>query len=346
MKSKPCILVTGGTGYIGSHTAVTLIQAGFEVVVIDNLSNSYHEVIDRIETITRIRPAFYRVDMRDARSLNEVFSMHRLDAVIHFAALKAVGESVDQPLLYYHNNLVSLLHLISACRLHKTDKLVFSSSCTVYGQPGHLPVTENTPVQKPYSPYGNTKKIAEEILNDCSGPSSLNVISLRYFNPCGAHQSALLGEFPIGKPNNLMPVITQTAAGLIPQFEVFGMDYATPDGSCIRDYIHITDLADAHAKALQRLLQKKNETAFEVFNVGTGHGISVMEMIHAFERLTGIQLNYKISGRRAGDIEQIWADTSRAEKVLGWKAKLTLDDMILTSWNWQKQLSLKTAQTK
>ncbi len=346
MSSKPCILVTGGTGFIGSHTAVALMQSGFEVVIIDNLSNSYHEVIDRIDTIAGIRPAFHRVDMRDDYALNEIFSLHRINAVIHFAALKAVGESVEQPLLYYHNNLVSLLNLINACQQHKIDKLVFSSSCTVYGQPDHLPVTENTPVQNPHSPYGNTKKISEEILFDCSGASSLNIVSLRYFNPCGAHESGLIGEFPIGKPNNLMPVITQTAAGFIPQFEVFGNDYNTPDGSCIRDYIHITDLAEAHVKALERLIHKKYQSAFEVFNVGTGRGISVLEMVNAFERLTGIKLNYKISGRRAGDIEQIWADTSKAEKMLGWKSKLTLDDMILTAWKWQQQLTHKTVHTK
>lgn len=344
MSSKPCILVTGGTGFIGSHTAVALINAGFETVIIDNLSNSFHEVIDRIDTITGKRPAFHRVDMRDDLAMNEVFSLHRFDAVIHFAALKAVGESVEQPLLYYHNNLVTLLNLINSCRHHKVDKLVFSSSCTVYGQPDHLPVTENTPVKKPQSPYGNTKKISEEILSDCS--AILNVISLRYFNPCGAHESALIGEFPIGKPNNLMPVITQTAAGIIPQLEVFGNDYNTPDGSCIRDYIHITDLSDAHVKALERLIRKQNENSFEIFNVGTGQGISVLEMVSAFERLTGSKLNYKISGRRTGDIEQIWADTSKAEKVLGWKSKFTLDEMILTAWKWQQQLTHKTIQTK
>ncbi len=346
MNSKPCILVTGGTGFIGSHTAVALLQAGFETVIIDNLSNSYHEVIDRIDTITGTRPAFHRVDMRDDQSLNEIFSLHQFDAVIHFAALKAVSDSVDQPLLYYHNNLVSLLNLINACMQHKTDKLVFSSSCTVYGQPEQLPVTENTPVQKPHSPYGNTKKISEEILRDCSAASLLNVISLRYFNPCGAHDTGLIGEFPIGKPNNLMPVITQTAAGIIPQFEIFGNNYNTPDGSCIRDYIHISDLADAHVKALERLIRKQNDSCFEVFNVGTGTGISVLEMVNAFERLTGIKLKHTISGRRAGDIEQIWADTSKAENVLGWKAKLTLDDMILTAWKWQQQLTQKTVYTK
>lgn len=346
MSATPCILVTGGTGFIGSHTAVALLQNGYEVVIIDNLSNSYHEVIDRIESITGKRPVFYRTDMRDDHALNEVFSLHRIDAVIHFAALKAVGESVEQPLLYYHNNLVSLLNLINACQQYKTDKLVFSSSCTVYGQPDHLPVTENTKVQKPQSPYGNTKKISEEILSDCASSSSLNVVSLRYFNPCGAHDSGMIGEFPIGKPNNLMPVITQTAAGILPHFEVFGNDYNTPDGSCIRDYIHITDLADAHAKALQRLMQKNNQSAFEVFNIGTGKGISVLEMVYAFERLTGMKLNYKISGRRAGDIEQIWADTSKAEKILGWKAKHTLDDMILSAWKWQQQLTHKTVHTK
>lgn len=346
MNTKPCILVTGGTGFIGSHTSVALMQAGFKIVIIDNLSNSSFEVIDRIESITGKRPAFHRVDMRNEQALNEVFSLHPFDAIIHFAALKAVGESVDQPLLYYHNNILSLLNLMNACEQHKVNKLVFSSSCTVYGQPDRLPVTEETPVQKPNSPYGNTKKISEEILCDCANASSLNVISLRYFNPCGAHESALIGEFPIGKPNNLMPVITQTAAGIIPQFEVFGNDYSTPDGSCIRDYIHITDLADAHVKALERLLQHKTADPFEVFNVGTGKGISVLEMVNAFERLTGIKLNYKISGRRAGDIEQIWADTSKAEKILGWKSKFTLDDMIASSWKWQQHLTRKTVHTK
>lgn len=346
MNSKPCILVTGGTGFIGSHTSVTLMNAGFDVVIVDNLSNSYLEVIDRLESIVGKRPAFHRIDLRDNEALNEVFSLYRIDAVVHFAALKAVGESVEQPLLYYHNNLVSLLNLINACDQHKVDKLVFSSSCTVYGQPDRLPVTENTPVQKPQSPYGNTKKISEEILSDCSEALSLNVISLRYFNPCGAHESALIGEFPIGKPNNLIPVITQTAAGIIAEFEIYGSDYNTTDGSCIRDFIHITDLADAHVKALERLIQKRNDSSFEVFNVGTGQGISVMEIVNAFERLTGIKLNYRVSGRRAGDIEQIWADTSEAEKVLGWKSKLTLDDMILTAWKWQQQLTHKSVHTR
>jgi UDP-glucose 4-epimerase len=338
MPTKPSVLVTGGTGFIGSNMAVALIQSGWKVVIIDNLSNSYYEVIERIEEITGIRPVFHRIDMRDIQELNSVFQLHRFDAVIHFAALKAVGDSVSQPLLYYHNNLVSLLNLIQCCEQHKVDRIVFSSSCTVYGQPDSLPVTESSPVRQPASPYGNTKKIAEEILRDCALAENLRVISLRYFNPCGAHESGLLGEFPIGKPNNLMPLIMQTAAGINPFLEVYGADYNTPDGTCIRDFIHISDLAGAHLKAAERLLQNKNQDRFEVFNVGTGVGISVLQMINAAERITGIKINYKISARRPGDIEQIWADTSKAEKVLEWKAKYDLDEMIKTAWKWQQHL--------
>ncbi len=341
MRRKNCILVTGGTGYIGSHTVVELIGSGYEVVIVDNLSNSYAEVIDRMETITGIRPYFHRVDMRHEQALNEVFALHHFDAVIHFAALKAVGQSVSHPLLYYHNNLVSLLHLIECCRQYHIVKLVFSSSCTVYGQPDRLPVTEDTPVQRPCSPYGNTKKISEEILSDCTISQPLHVISLRYFNPCGAHESGLLGEFPIGEPTNLMPVMTQTAAGLLPGFEVFGTDYNTPDGSCIRDYIHISDLARAHVVALERLLANKQDAPFEVFNIGTGKGISVLQMIQTFERLTGKTLNYRLAGRRPGDVEQIWADPSRAARILGWKSEFSLDDMILSAWKWQQQLTHK-----
>ncbi|MCC6383678.1 MAG: UDP-glucose 4-epimerase GalE [Bacteroidia bacterium] len=341
MKSKAVILVTGGTGYIGSHTVIELLQSDFEVVIVDNLSNSFAESVDRINMITDKKPVFYKADLCDSSQVSQIFDKHQFDAVIHFAALKAVGESVEKPLFYYRNNLISLLNLLQACKMYKVNQLVFSSSCTVYGQPDCLPVTEDTPVSQPHSPYGNTKKISEEILFDCSHSSDLKVIALRYFNPCGAHPSGLIGEFPAEKPNNLMPVITQAAAGLLKFFEVYGDDYDTPDGSCIRDYIHVTDLARAHVKAIDRLTTGDSKSKFEIFNVGIGQGISVFQMIQTFERLTGIRLNYKISTRRSGDIARIWADTSKAEKELGWKAKFTLDDMINTAWKWQQNLISK-----
>lgn len=337
------ILVTGGTGYIGSHTAVELINEGFEVVIIDNLSNSELSVLDGIENITGTRPVFEQFDLVDEAKVQDFFQRHNdISAMIHFAANKAVGESVAKPLMYYRNNLMSLINLLQAMPLFGIENMVFSSSCTVYGQPDTLPVDESAPVQKPESPYGNTKKISEEIIRDTiKAVESINAISLRYFNPIGAHESALIGELPRGVPNNLVPYITQTAAGLRQQLEVYGDDYNTPDGSAIRDYIHVVDLAKAHVIAVQRLLQNKNKERYEFFNLGTGNGFSVLEVIQSFEKVTRQKLNYKIVDRRPGDVEQIWADTTIANQVLGWKAEKSLDEMMASAWKWQLQLDQK-----
>jgi len=342
MKKK--ILVTGGTGYIGSHTTVELINEGYEVVIIDNLYNSDAEVADRIQQITSVRPHLEVFDLCDRERLNTFFRSHRdIAAVIHFAAYKAVGESVHKPLDYYRNNLVSLINLLGEMKLNAAGNLVFSSSCTVYGQPEKLPVTESAPLQPATSPYGNTKQVGEAIIKDATvaGPD-LKAISLRYFNPIGAHPSALIGERPRGVPENLVPYITQTAYGLRDELRVFGDDYDTPDGSCIRDYLHVTDLAKAHVVAVNRLINGKNKNAYEIFNLGTGTGVSVLEAIKSFERVTGIKVKYRITGRRAGDIEKIWADPSFANSELGWKTLSTLDEAMKTAWDWEKEIRKKS----
>jgi UDP-glucose 4-epimerase len=341
MKNR--IIVTGGTGYIGSHTAVELLEEGFEVILIDNLYNSEAEVADRIGQITGTRPQLGIFDICDNAKLGKFLSDNgNIDAIIHFAAYKAVGESVQKPLEYYRNNLVSLMNLLGMMKEKNILNLVFSSSCTVYGQPEKLPVTEEAPLQPAMSPYGNTKQIGEEIIRDTiAAYENLAAVSLRYFNPIGAHPSALIGELPRGVPENLVPYITQTAYGLRKELKVFGNDYNTPDGSCIRDYLHVVDLAKAHVTAVKRLLEKKNKKRYEVFNLGTGKGVSVLEAISSFERVTGIKLNYSITGRRAGDIEQIWADPSFANKELGWKTRSTLDECMKTAWEWEKAVRSK-----
>jgi len=342
MKRK--ILVTGGTGYIGSHTAVELIEDGFEVVIIDNLYNSEAVVADRIKEITGIKPQLEVFDLCDQEKLNTFFRKNsNIAAVIHFAAYKAVGESVNKPNEYYRNNLVSLINLLDAMKIFHVPHIVFSSSCTVYGQPEKLPVTEDAPMQPAISPYGNTKQIGEEIIRDsCTADKNIKAISLRYFNPIGAHPSGLIGELPRGVPENLVPFITQTAAGLRDELKVFGDDYDTPDGSCIRDYLHVVDLAKAHVIAVKRLIEGKNKNTYEIFNLGTGKGVSVLEAIKSFEKVTGIKLKYTITGRRAGDIEKIWADPSFANKELGWKTLLTLDEAMKTAWQWEKNIRKKT----
>ncbi len=338
MKQK--ILVTGGTGYIGSHTAVELIGDGYEVVIIDNLFNSEAEVIDRIGQITGVKPELAVFDICDEEKLKAFFNEHNnIKGIIHFAAYKAVGESVNKPLDYYRNNLLSLIRLLESMRTFGIPVFVFSSSCTVYGQPEKLPVSENSPVQPAVSPYGNTKQIGEEIIRDTvAADNKIKAIALRYFNPIGAHPSALIGELPRGVPENLVPYITQTAYGLRKEVKVFGDDYDTSDGSCIRDYLHVVDLAKAHVAAVKRLIENKNKTNYEVFNLGTGKGVSVLEAIKSFEHVTGIKLNYKITGRRAGDIEKIWADPTLANKELGWKTVSTLDESMRTAWEWEKYI--------
>jgi UDP-glucose 4-epimerase len=341
MKKK--ILVTGGTGYIGSHTTVELISEGFDVVIIDNLYNSEAEVISRIFEITGVRPLLEVMDLCDKEKLDLFFKENRdISAVIHFAAYKAVGESVNKPLDYYRNNLLSLINILDAMRLYGIPGLVFSSSCTVYGQPKKLPVTEDAPLQPATSPYGNTKQICEEIIRDTVfSDININAISLRYFNPIGAHQSALIGELPGGVPENLVPYITQTAYGLREELKVFGDDYDTPDGSCIRDYLHVVDLAKAHVVSVKRLVEGKNKTNYEVFNLGTGTGVSVLEAIKSFEKVSGIKVKYRIAARRAGDIEKIWADPSLANRELGWKTVSTLDEAMKTAWDWEKNFRNK-----
>ncbi|HEX2974415.1 MAG TPA: UDP-glucose 4-epimerase GalE [Bacteroidales bacterium] len=341
MKKK--ILVTGGTGYIGSHTAVELINEGYDVVIIDNLYNSEAEVVDRIQTITGIRPALEIFDLCDKTKVEDFFRKYNdIAAVIHFAAYKAVGESVNKPLQYYRNNLVSLMNLLEAMKESGSGNFVFSSSCTVYGQPLVLPVTEDSPLQPATSPYGNTKQIGESIIRDTTAAEkNIKAIALRYFNPIGAHPSSLIGELPRGVPENLVPYITQTAIGLRDELKVFGNDYDTPDGSCIRDYLHVVDLAKAHVVAVNRLIGGKNKKDFEVFNLGTGKGVSVLEAIKSFERVSGVKLKHKIVGRRPGDIEKIWADPSFANKELGWKTLSSLDDSMKTAWDWEKKIRNK-----
>lgn len=334
------ILVTGGTGYIGSHTVVELQQNGYEVVIADNLCNSNEGVLDGIGRITGVRPQFERLDLTDEGKVRELFARHRdIGAVIHFAALKAVGESVQKPLEYYRNNLNSLMNVLTSMRESGVKHLVFSSSCTVYGQADVLPVTEHTPRKPAESPYGNTKTMCEDILRDVAKvEQGMNLLALRYFNPIGAHPSACIGELPNGVPNNLIPYLTQTVAGIREQLSVFGDDYHTPDGSAIRDYIDVVDLARAHVVAIRRLLDGKNKVNYEYFNIGTGKGLSVLELIRAFERATGEKVNYKITGRRAGDIEQVWADTTLANTELGWKAEVPIEETLANAWKWQKHL--------
>ncbi len=336
------ILVTGGTGYIGSHTVVELQAKGYDVVIADNLSNSFENVVDQIESISGKRPIFEQIDLIDQAKAADFFQRHSdIEAVIHFAAYKAVGESVEDPLKYYRNNLFSLVNILQGMKDNDIKYIVFSSSCTVYGQPEVLPVKEDAPVQKAMSPYGNTKQISEEVITDLQAVSNINGILLRYFNPIGAHESALIGELPLGVPNNLMPFITQTAIGIREELKVFGDDYNTPDGTAIRDYIHVVDLAQAHVVAVDRLTAHKNKKPLEIFNLGTGNGYSVLEVINSFEKSTGKKLNYKIVGRRAGDVEQVWADTQFANEELGWKAKKSIDEMTLSAWNWELALKEK-----
>lgn len=338
MKQK--ILVTGGTGYIGSHTAVELIEDGYEVVIIDNLYNSEAGVIDRIGQITGVKPELAVFDICDAEKLKAFFEKHNdISGIIHFAAYKAVGESVNKPLDYYRNNLLSLINLLESMKTFGIPVFVFSSSCTVYGQPEKLPVSEHSPIQPAVSPYGNTKQIGEEIIRDTvAADKNIKAIALRYFNPIGAHPSALIGELPRGVPENLVPYITQTAYGLRKELKVFGDDYNTPDGSCIRDYLHVVDLAKAHVTAVKRLVENKNKANYEIFNLGTGKGVSVLEAIKSFEHVTGIKLNYQITGRRAGDIEKIWADPTLANKELGWRTVSSLDESMRTAWKWEKYI--------
>lgn len=334
------IIVTGGLGYIGSHTVVELQLAGFEVIIIDNLSNSSEEVLQGIKNITGILPTFKELDLRDKQATISFFQKYEsIHGIIHFAASKAVGESVKNPLLYYENNLSTLITVLQQIQHKKDISFIFSSSCTVYGQAGKMPISENAPIQQAYSPYGNTKQIGEEILKDTAKiAEGLQVISLRYFNPIGAHASTEIGELPDGVPQNLVPFITQTAIGLRKELAVFGNDYPTEDGTCIRDYIHVVDLAKAHVTALTRLLEKANETSFEVFNIGTGKGSSVLEVIESFERVSHQKLNYKIVERREGDVISAYADTTKANTILGWKATSTLDEAMLSAWKWEQKI--------
>ena len=338
MKGK--ILVTGGTGYIGSHTVVELQAAGYEVVIIDNLSNSNREVLDGIEKISGIRPVFVEADCTDMAALTKLFDENPgINGIINFAASKAVGESVQTPLLYYRNNLVTLINLLELMPKYGTKGIVFSSSCTVYGEPDVNPVDETAPIKKATSPYGNTKQISEEIITDyITSGAPIKSILLRYFNPVGAHPSAEIGELPNGVPQNLIPFLTQTAIGIRKELSVFGNDYNTPDGSCIRDFINVVDLAKAHVKALERMLEDKSEEKLEVFNLGTGVGLSVLELINAFETSTGVKVPHKIVGRREGDIEKVWANPDRANNVLGWKATTSIEDTMRSAWNWQLRL--------
>jgi len=334
------IFVTGGAGYIGSHTVVELVSAGYEVVLVDNFSNSSPEVLQGMETITGVKPTFVEADCSDISAMRQLFSAHPgIQGIIHFAALKAVGESVEKPLQYYHNNLLSTINMLAMMNEFKVKNLVFSSSCTVYGQPDELPVTEHSPMKPALSPYGNTKKICEDIIRDAvTANPDIRAIALRYFNPIGAHSSARIGEQPRGKPDNLVPFITQTAAGVRSKLQIFGDDYNSPDGTAIRDYFHVVDLAKAHILAVERLMSGRNRSNFEVFNVGSGRGVTVLEIVRAFMAVTGVNVPYEIVGRRVGDIEKVWADTSLAHKELGWKPLSSLEDALLSAWRWEKRL--------
>lgn len=330
------ILVTGGTGYIGSHTVVELQAKGHEVIIVDNLSNSTIDVLDNIAKISGIKPLFEKFDLTDKDKTTSFFKLHNdIKGVIHFAAFKAVGESVELPLKYYRNNLVSLINILQGMIDNNISDIVFSSSCTVYGQPEILPAKEDTPVQKAVSPYGNTKQISEEMILDTAQNNNIQGILLRYFNPIGAHETALIGELPLGIPNCLMPYITQTAIGKRPFLRVWGSDYNTPDGTAIRDYIHVVDLAKAHVVAVERMIGQRMKKKVEIFNLGTGNGFSVLEVIKSFESTSGVKLKYEIMDRRPGDIEKVWADTEFANKELGWKAEKTLDEMTLSAWKWE-----------
>ncbi len=332
-------MVTGGAGYIGSHTSVVLQEAGYEVLIIDNLSNARADVPHRIAGISGIQPAFIKADLCNEKDLDYCFDRHPdIAGVIHFAAYKSVGESSAFPLKYYHNNLAGTINLLKAMQQANCRNLVFSSSCTVYGQPDQLPVSEEAPLKEAFSPYGNTKRICEEIIRDQAGASSLQAIALRYFNPIGAHHSAQIGELPVGIPNNLVPYLTQTAAGKRERLKVFGRDYNTHDGTGIRDYIHVVDLAEAHLEAIRRLLEQKNKEAFEVFNLGTGTGYSVLDIINTFEKVSGVRVRHEFTDRRAGDIESVWADPSKANRYLGWKARLGLEEMLRSAWAWEQLL--------
>src|SRR5574343_171652 len=336
------ILVTGGLGFIGSHTVVELQNEGFEVVAIDNLSNSSIDVLDGIERITQKKPLFENIDLRDKLAVQDFFKKHQdIAGVIHFAASKAVGESVENPLLYYENNINSLVYLLQELQKKPESYFIFSSSCTVYGQAEKMPITENAPIQQAMSPYGNTKQIGEEIITDVAKVSNINSILLRYFNPIGAHDSAEIGELPIGVPQNLVPFITQTAYGLREKLAVFGNDYPTIDGTAVRDYIHVVDLAKAHVVALKRLLNKQNTDKVETFNLGTGKGSSVLEVIKAFEKVSGQKLNYQIVGRREGDITEAYANTEKANSILGWKTALSLEDALASAWKWENKVRNK-----
>jgi len=334
------ILVTGGLGFIGSHTVVELQSNGYEVIIIDDLSNSSIDILNRITSITGTKPQFEQLDLKEKKKVSEFFQKHNdIQGVIHFAASKAVGESVDNPLMYYENNINTLVYVLQELKKIEHSNFIFSSSCTVYGQADELPITENAPVKKAESPYGNTKQIGEEIIMDtCKINAQMKAIALRYFNPIGAHESANIGELPIGVPQNLVPFITQTAIGLRKQLSVFGDDYPTEDGTCIRDYIHVVDLAKAHVVALERLLKNENSENYETFNLGTGTGSSVLEVIKSFERVSGLKLNYKIADRRAGDIIAAYADTNKANNILGWKTQLTLDDAMTSAWKWEQNI--------
>lgn len=340
---KHKILVAGGAGYIGSHTAVELLQAGFDVLIVDNLSNSTTESIDGIEAITGIRPEFIEADCTDIKAMEKIFeNAGHIDGVIDFAASKAVNESVRKPLLYYRNNLVTLLNLLELMQKYKVGGIVFSSSCTVYGEPDRNPVDETAPIKKATSPYGNTKQISEEIIADAvKSGAGFRSILLRYFNPVGAHPSALIGELPNGVPQNLIPYLTQTAIGVRDELKVFGNDYPTPDGSCIRDFINVVDLARAHVIAMKRIVDNKMESDVETFNLGTGEGVSVLELINTFEKATGVKVPYSIAPRREGDIVKVWADPTRANNVLGWKAATSLADTMVSAWKWQLHLREK-----
>lgn len=337
---KKMILVTGGTGYIGSHTVVELINEGYDAVIVDNLSNSSIDVLDGIEKITGIRPAFEQFDLTDQPKVEAFFEKYSgIEAIIHFAASKAVGESVQKPLLYYRNNLVALMNILEAMKKYGTTNFVFSSSCTVYGEPDSLPVTEASPIKEASSPYGNTKQISEAIIRDTLKVNKeLKAIALRYFNPIGAHSSALIGELPLGVPANLIPFITQTAAGIREKLSIFGDDYETPDGTCIRDYIHVVDLAKAHVHAIKRMIEGNNKTNFEVFNIGTGRGLSVLELVKTFEKVNNVPVNFQIVGRREGDIVAVYADTTLANNELGWKSESSVEETLKSAWDWEKRL--------
>ena len=340
MKTKHKVLVTGGLGFIGSHTAVELIQAGYEVVIVDDLSNSQLFILDNIKKITGILPVFYRVNMLEKENLVKVFAAEKnITAVVHFAASKAAGESVVKPIKYFKNNLFSLITLLECMETFGVRTIVFSSSATVYGEADELPVTENTAFMKSLSAYGSTKQMGEDILEKVATTRSIHSISLRYFNPVGAHPSALLGELPIGTPNNLMPCVTQTVAGLRKELVVFGNDYATPDGTCIRDYVHVVDLAKAHVKSCNRLLDDSKKNNYEVYNIGTGNGISVLQIIEAFEKNNEVKLNYRFGNRRYGDAPAMFADVSLAKRILEWQAERGLKEMVTDAWKWQQQLN-------